>query len=508
MPRLPRKPLSNLAARLTGPRADAAAGAAGAVLPFAFAPLGWFALAVLAPAALFALWLKATPARAAWRGFLFGLGMFGLGVSWVYRSMHDYGNMPASLAALATALFVAGLALFPALLGYLQARFFDRARLRHAVVVLPALWVLFEWWRGWFLTGFPWLNLGYSQSDSWLSGYASWLGVYGVSFATALSAGLIVAAVRTPVRPRLVCIAAVAALWVAGFAAGKISWAQPDGAALRVALVQGDVPILAKWNPLERGAILDRYRRLSLEAPAADLTVWPESAIPTYLHRVDPAYLEGLRRIARERHTDFLIGVIERDAVDQHKYYNSAIVLGAAEGAYRKRHLVPFGEYVPLKPVFTWLMGSLEIPMSDLSPWPGEQPPLAAAGRRLGVSICYEDAFGEEALRTLPDASILVNLSEDAWFGDSIAAHQRLQMARLRALETARPMLRAANTGPSAIIDHHGAVTARSPQFQTLVLAGEVQPMQGATPYVRLGNTPAVLAALAGVLCGFWRRRV
>ncbi len=472
-----------------------AALAAGLLLPLAFSPFDLFPLAVLSPALLFALWSDASPGRAAFRGFLYGTGMFGLGVSWVYVSMHHYGNMPAPLAGLAVLLFVAGLALYPALCGWLQARFFSARGAWHAMVLLPSLWVLFEWVRGWFLTGFPWLNLGYSQATSPLAGYAPWLGVYGVSFFCALSAGLLAWGAHAPEKFLKLGLPLFAAVWIGGWFAGKIEWVQPAGNPLRVTLIQGNVPLDSKWRPDSRAAIMSRYAALSAAAPKSDLIIWPESAVPAYLDEIDSGYLEGLRRLSQAARVDFLLGVVERDK-DRRHYFNSVVSISPQPGIYRKQHLVPFGEYPPLEPLFSWLMRNLQIPMSDFSSGAPDQPPLFAAGQKIGVSVCYEDAFGEEVIRTLPSATLLVNVSEDAWFGDSLAPHQRIQMARLRALETGRPLLRAANTGPSVAIDHHGDVTARSPQFQIQALTASVQPMQGATPYVRLGNWPIVLWAV------------
>lgn len=484
-----------------------AAGVAGLLLPLAFSPFDLFPLAVLSPALLFVLWHEASPGRAAFRGFLFGLGMFGVGVSWVYVSMHHYGNMPAPLAGLAVFLFVAGLSLYPALLGWLQARLFPKPGLWHPVFVLPSLWVLFEWTRGWFLTGFPWLHLGYSQVATPLAGYAPWFGVYGVSFFCALSAGLLAAGARTPEKFLKHFFPLLVLIWAVGWIAGKAAWVQPANKPLQVTLIQGNVPLDSKWQSGSRRAIMDRYLALSMQAPRSDLIVWPESAIPAMLDEIDPAYLENLQRLGRAAKTDFVLGVVERDRNDR-RYYNSVISIGPSPGIYRKQHLVPFGEYPPLDPLFRWLMRNLQIPMSDFSAGPPDQPLLVAAGQKIGVSVCYEDAFGEEVIRALPQASLLVNVSEDAWFGDSFAPHQRLQMARMRALETGRPMLRAANTGPSAVIDHRGEVLARSPQFQVHALTVTVQPMQGATPYVRFGNWPVVSLLVLMALAAAWGPRV
>jgi len=485
-----------LTARLSGPGGDVLALTAGALTVLAFAPFALFPLAVLAPAALFLSWEASGARRGTWRGFLYGIGLFGAGVSWVYVSLHTYGNMPAPLAVVAVILFVAGMALYPALVGVLQARFARLAIGVRLALAIPALWALLEWVRSWFLTGFPWLSLGYSQTDTPLAGFAPWVGVYGVSLAVAMSAGLIAAAVLEPKRRWRRYAPLLVLLWCLGWLAGQVSWVQPAGAPLRVALVQAAVPLAIKWRPEYRTAIVDTYVRLSEGAPRADLYVWPEAAVPGYFDQVAPRLVPQINRIAQERNADFLLGTIERD-VAARTYYNSVYALGGTRGVYRKRHLVPFGEYLPFPAVLGWLIDYLHIPMSNFSPGDGAGNVVRAAGQPIGVSVCYEDAFGEEIIRSLPDATLFVNVSEDAWFGDSLAPHQRLQMARMRAIESARPMVRAANTGPSAIIDHRGVVLARSPQFTRQVLTGEVVPMNGSTAYARYGNVAIVVLLVA-----------
>lgn len=488
----------------TARRGDAAAFFAGCLLPLGFAPFALWPLALVAPALLFLAWRDVGAGRAAWRGFLFGIGCFGIGVSWVYVSLHDFGFMPVPLAALATLLFVAGLALYPALLGFAQARLVSPSAGVHLVLVAPAAWVAIEWLRGWFLTGFPWLNLGYSQSDTPLAGYAAVLGVYGVSLAVAVSAGLIAAMVRDRARAAWLYAPLLLAIWVGGWALGRVEWTQPDGAPLRVALVQGNVPLAQKWQPDYRQGIVDRYVHLSEQAGTVDMIVWPEAALPGDVAQFGPGLLPRLERLSRTQNAALILGVVERDAVNR-KYYNSVLHVGPTPAAYRKQHLVPFGEFLPWPSVFRGLIRYLQIPMSDFSAGDARQPPFVAAGRTLGVSVCYEDAFGEEVIRALPSATLLVNVSEDAWFGHSLAPHQRVQMARLRALEGGRPLVRAANTGPSVAIDDRGRVLARSPQFEPYVLGATVQPMRGATPYVRLGNTPVVLAVVVVCLLALGR---
>jgi apolipoprotein N-acyltransferase len=488
--------------------ADAVALAGGALLSLAFAPVNWFPLAFLCPALLFVLWNGASAWRAAWRAWLFGLGLFGVGASWIYVSLHNFGNMAAPLAGLATFLFVAILAVSPALVGWVQARLArgDEAGATHRLLVVPALWVLAEWLRGTFLSGFPWLHLGYSQVDTPLAGFAPWLGVYGVSLATAMIAGALAGALLAPARAWRASATVIVAVTVLGFALGRIDWSTPSDGALRVALVQENVPLRIKWAARHRDEIVARYLARSRAQLDADLIVWPEAAVPAYLDEVAGLRSE-LRALAGSSPTAFLAGIVEREP--GRRYYNSVLLVDATgEATYRKRHLVPFGEYLPLKPWLQWLLDYLHIPMSDFVPGPEVQPLLAVKGQVLGISVCYEDAFGEEVIRALPAASVLVNVSEDAWFGDSLAPHQRLQMARMRALETARPMVRSANTGPSALIDHRGAVVAQSRQFEELVLRVEVVPRAGATPYVRVGNWLVVALALAGVAAGWgWRRR-
>ncbi|MBI3896665.1 MAG: apolipoprotein N-acyltransferase [Gammaproteobacteria bacterium] len=475
-------------------QADALALLAGLLTPLAFAPFGLFPLAAIAPAILFATWQVAGTGRAAWRGFLYGCGCFGVGVSWVYVSLHTYGHMSPPLAGVAVLLFVAGMSLYPAIVGLLQARFAALPSALRLTVIMPASFVLVEWLRGWLLTGFPWLNLGYSQTDTPLAGYAPWVGVYGMSLIVALTAGLLAAAWNDRRRALRWYLPMVLLLWLGGWIAGQREWVTPTGAPLRVALVQANIPLTEKWRHDQRQSIIDRHIALS-EQVTADLIVWPEAAVPSYFDAIAPALLPRLDRIGRERGTDFLIGAVERERVGR-GYYNSVFVVGRSNGIYRKQHLVPFGEFMPLPTLFMRLLATLDIPMSDFSAGTRGQAAIVAAGRTIGVSVCYEDAFGEEIINALPAATLLVNVSEDSWFGNSLAPHQRVQMARMRALESRRPMLRAANTGPSVVIDHRGEVQARSSQFTPQVVTATVQPMIGMTAYAHYGNAPVVVFLL------------
>jgi apolipoprotein N-acyltransferase len=471
----------------------------GAAAVLGFAPVGLAALPAFSAAGLLWLWQDAAaPRRAAALGFAFGLGLFLAGVSWVYVSLHDYGAMPAPLAALATSLFCAVLALYPALAGYLQARLGGPVAARQ-MLLIPALWVFAEWLRDWVFTGFPWLTLGYSQADSPLGGYAPITGVFGLSWLVWLCAALLLALSRA--KGRSLALAALALVLGLGYALRQVEWTQPQGAPITVSLLQGNIAQDLKWDPLRYAATVQLYRRMA-ERSAARLTVLPETAIPQFLDLLDPALVRELALGARAQGGDLIIGVPLRDAPG--RYYNSAISLGASPSQrYDKIHLVPFGEFIP--PGFGWVLSVLKIPLSDFSRGSSTQAPLALAGQKIAVDICYEDAFGEEIIRALPEATLLVNVSNLAWFGDSLAPHQHLQIAQLRAMETGRFMLRATNSGMTAIIDHHGRIVAVLPAFTQGTLTGSAQGRGGATPYVRWGNAPLLLLAL--LACGVFALR-
>ncbi len=466
---------------------------AGLFMPLAYAPFDFYPLAVLLPALLFVTWLNISPGRAFVRGLLFGAAMFGAGTTWMYISIHYFGHVSMPLSIFILALLVMIMALFYAFVGYLFARSFQSFALHiRLAVVLPAIWVLSEWVRGWFMTGFPWLNLGYSQIDSMLGGLAPVLGVYGVSLAVASSAGLLLFAVMK--RSWLGGLSIVV-LWGVAALVGQIDWTSPAGEPLKVSLIQGNIAQDEKWLVEMRQPTIERYSRLTRENWASDLIVWPESALPDFSYRALDV-LEPLDEEAKINDTLLLIGVLSVE-MEPLRYYNSVIGLGVDEGIYHKQHLVPFTEYLPMKSLLADIVDFMDVPMSDFSPGDRDQRLMAVEGRKIGISICYEAVFGEELIGNLPAASLLVNVSNDGWFGKSIGPHQHLQIIRMRALETGRPLLRSTNTGISAIITPYGKVQSVSPQFEVHVLTDSVQPMQGATPYILWGNWMVVM--LAGI---------
>jgi apolipoprotein N-acyltransferase len=376
-----------------------------------------------------------------------------------------------------------------------------------ALVLAPAVWTFAEWLRGWLMTGFSWLGIGYSQVPvSPLAGYAPVLGIYGVALATVLSAGILCAAferafgvAQSPGRrvsraftPLLLLLP----LWLGGLAFGQVRWTEPVGEPVPVTLLQGNIPQNIKWTEEGLRTTFVTYRDLAL-ASSARLIVMPETALPLFLHDVPREYLAHLATHAQRNRGDVLIGVPEREPTGD--YYNSVISVGTAPmQSYRKSHLVPFGEFIPLRPILGWIVGVLAIPLQDFTAGTSEPRPLEVAGQRVAVNVCYEDAFGEEIIRQLPAATLLVNVSNVAWFGHSIAPQQHLQISQARALETGRYMLRATNTGMTAVVDQRGNVVAAAPQFETYALSADVQGYGGATPYVRWGNS--VILVLCGVL--------
>ncbi|MHB1351921.1 MAG: apolipoprotein N-acyltransferase [Thiobacillus sp.] len=473
---------------------------AGVAAVAGFAPFGLWPLPILSLAVLFVMLERAPSARAGFMlGFVWGLGFFLVGVSWVFVSLSVYGGMPAWLAGLATFLFCAFLALFPAAVGALQAAGLRLPRGVRLLVLLPLLWGATEWVRGWIFTGFPWLVVGYSQVPaSPLAGYAPLVGVYGVSFVLASVAALLTWLLlpQRGLAARAWALAAIAAALLGGQLLRGVAWTTPDGAPTSVALLQGNVPQAMKWQPERTLPTLETYLRMAAASPAR-LIVLPETALPVFESDLPEVYRERLAELGRTNGGDVLTGLPTGSY--EHGYYNSVISLGSAPGQrYHKIHLVPFGEYIPLRAVWGWVVEVLHIPLSDFSRGAAAQPPLAIGGQRVAADICYEDAFGEEIIRQLPEASVLVNVSNLAWFGDSFAPWQHVQMSQTRALESGRMMLRATNTGVTAIIDARGNLLASLPLFTAGSLRGEIQGYAGSTPYVRWGNTPVL--ALWGVI--------
>ena len=478
--------------------------AAGALLACAFAPLQWWPLAILCPALLMWLWDSVTPRQGAWLGFWFNTGTFAAGTYWLYISIHVFGEAPLYIAAALMAALVGIMALYHAALGYAVARWLPARGALRWLIAVPGAWLLVEWWRGWFLSGFSWLSLGYSQTDTWLARLAPVLGVYGVSGALLICSGALAALLLGCRRVRWMAVAALAVPWVTAAAVAGVEWTHPSGPPVSVAVVQGAIPQDQKWQDSNKETTLNLYHDLTQRALGRRLIVWPESAPADLVNELVP-YITNVYREARTHGSALVIGIL-RASDDGEHFYNSVLALDDRLSWYDKDHLVPFAEFFPVPGfVRSWLRLH-SLPYSDFTRGGANQPPLPAAGLMLGATVCYEDAYGSSMIRVLPAANALVNVTNDAWFGHSSARHQHFQIARMRAIEAGRYLIRAANDGISGVIGPHGEVVARAPEFTPYVLMSSVTPRAGLPPYARVGNWPVVSLSLLALACGLWVR--
>ncbi len=458
---------------------------------------------------LIALWEGETPRSAARLGFAFSAGTFSVGTYWLYVSIHGFGQAPVWLALGLMAGLVAIMAAYHAALGAFVARALPARGALRWVVGVPASWLLVEWLRGWFLSGFSWLSLGYSQTDTWLAALAPIGGTYLLSALLLASAGALVMLWRGTVRERMLATALLILPWAAGLVAGRFEWTRPAGPAVGVAVVQGAIPQDQKWLDGNRDTTMDLYRDLTSSALGTPLIVWPEAAVPDLANNMVP-YLRKMAEAAGSRGSTLVMGAVRADRAERGgelQYFNSVLALGTDFAWYDKHHLVPFAEFFPVPRFVRGWLRMMSLPYSDFTRGAERQPPLQAAGLRLAASICYEDAYGSSQLHALGEATALVNVTNDAWFGRSTARYQHLQISRMRAIEAQRFLVRAANDGVSAIIGPRGELVARATEYRPEVLRGAIVPRTGLPPYARVGNTPIVLLCLFGALLAAFARR-
>ncbi len=477
----------------------------GAATTLAFAPFSWPIVAPLLLMPLLYVCLTVSPRDAAMHAFWYGFGLFLTGTYWIYISVHVFGNAALWIALL----LMVGLALIMAVItslgGWLIARL-SQGEPWLLVFVGPAAWVIVEWLRGWVLTGFPWMAFGYGQIDTAFAGWAPVIGVYGVSFMVVLSAAAVIATLmaQSP-RGRIGGVAVVLLPWMVGGALAQVDWYEPDGKALRATIVQAGVSQDKKWDRAQLQPTMEHYLGATLRAADSDIVLWPEVAIPALDDQIG-SFLARIERDAHRRGQTVILGILERsfERSVEGRIFNSVLLLGAGERQYyRKRHLVPFGEYFPVPPSVRRWMRMQNLPHSDLAKGDDVQPLLTSAdGTKFGTAICYEDAYGAEQRYALPEAGILINVSNDAWFGDSIAPHQHLEIARMRSLEFGRPTIRSTNTGISAFIGPAGELLQTGKQFEPEFMTADVVPMKGLTPYAGAGNWPII--GLGLTILGFF----
>ena len=487
-----------------------------------FAPIGWWWFPFIGFAALAALVSRAPTVKGgALIGFLFGLGYFLAGVSWVRISLNEFGGMPLPMAWLAAIGFCAFLSLYPLLAGAFTAWAKPKSPLFFAFVFASA-WTFAEYLRAHLFTGFEWLGVGVTQAPlGVMTGIGPLFGSFGVSFVLVLVAAMLSLVLRWVLKPhglaqrgvvwRVFSLDLRSGLVLAGlfgvvtisYAIGDISFSEVTGKPVKVSLLQGNVAQSMKWEPEKFADTLALYERL-INRAKGELIILPETAFPAPLSRIPPEYIARLEASAKAKNANLVIGV---PLQEQGKFYNGAISLGIdPTQLYRKAHLVPFGEYLPMRGLLAWFYSNLTIPMSDFSSGDALQPVMKLNGQALGISICYEDTFARDVYRSLPDATLLVNISNDAWFGKSAASEQHLQLSQMRAIEFARPMLRANNTGITAVIDEKGRVTQRLEPFIEGILETTVQGRKGYTPYTAWGDLPILLICLAGIGIGLGQR--
>lgn len=463
----------------------------GTLLVLAFAPFGYWPFAILSVALFMLFLIGERPWQAAIYGWWYGIGMFGAGVWWIQVSVHQFGVPHFWFSIPVTMIFIGMMACYLALFSWLLNSIPTNDEIYRAVVIAPALWGAIELVRATVFTGFPWLSLGYSQIDSNLSGYAPVIGIYGCSMLVVLTAGSLLGLIVGVWRQKLLSMILICIVFGFGSVLQRADWTEALNFRLEAALIQGAVPQEVKWANEMRGPSIELYRSLTEPHWDADIVIWPETAITAFPSEI-PTVLKLIKARARETNTSLLAGML-RGVPSGGNYQNSVFSFGESEGYYDKRHLVPFGEFFPFKKVMEKLSVLLTIPVSDFSPGVENQRPLVVAGHRAGVSICYEIAFPWQIARALPEAAFLVNVSNDAWFGDTIAPHQHLEIARMRALENGRPLLRGTNSGITAAIDHRGTVVARSTQFEPNSVRVGFYPRQGATPYTIYGEVPVLV---------------
>ena len=472
-----------------------AAAFIGALTTLAFAPYDFWPLAILSPLLLLLLFQNQSRKQAGWLGFCWGLGQFGTGISWVHVSIDSFGGMPEIATIILMSLLVAYLALYPALFGWALNRFFPHTDQARFFLAAPTLWLICDWLRGWVFTGFPWLWLGYSQINSPLAYFAP---IGGVKLLTLLT---------------LICAAAFCYMWLkrnwnyalipliilaAGYGLKSAHWVTPDtDRVAKIALIQGNIDQAKKWLPGERWPTLMKYMDLTRENWGSDLIIWPEAAIPALEAHI-PVFLQGLDDAARANNSTVITGILDQKPDGQ--FFNNILTLGVdADGPYNydtatrysKHHLLPFGEFVPFGDLLRPIAPLFNLPMSSFSRGAYIQPNIQAHGYSIAPALCYEVAFSEQMRENITNhTEMLLTLSNDAWFGRSIGPFQHMEIAQMRALELGKPLLRATNTGITAVVNHEGHITKKLPQFVTGVLKATVIPTIGMTPYTTLGSWP------------------
>lgn len=483
----------------------------GASTTLAFAPYELWPIAFISPALLLLLIHQQSAKRALWIGYAWGLGQFATGVSWVHVSIDNFGGMPKIASVFLMSLLIGYLAIYSALFSWSLNRFFPNGNRTRYLLAAPALWLIFDWLRGWVMTGFPWLWLGYSQIESPLANFAPIGGVELLTLLVVVSAGAIA---YSALNRQWLHLAIPAVIVMTGYGLQSAQWVTPNPEKItKVALIQGNIPQELKWKPSERWPTIMKYTDLTRENWDADIIIWPEAAIPAFEFEIS-SFLRNLDAAARMNNSAVITGIVNQG--EDKKLYNSILTLGQTpygdysydmDKRYHKHHLLPFGEFVPFENILRPIAPFFNLPMSSFSQGDFIQPNIDANNTQMAPALCYEIIFNEQVRKNVNDQTdYILTLSNDAWFGRSIGPLQHMEIARMRALELGKPVIRATNNGLTAVTDHLGHITAQVPQFETAVLRAEIASTTGETPYRQVGSWPLYFWVMLSLVVG-WRMR-
>ncbi|WP_221799198.1 apolipoprotein N-acyltransferase [Oceanobacter mangrovi] len=476
--------------------------AAGAIFPLSLAPLYWWPLGLVSIAVFcWLMWRPASPAQAFGRSWWYFFGQFAAGVSWVYVSMHDFGGTSMPLAVLMVGLFAGALALVPAIVfsGYARLRRPNSNTPVLPWLLLPVFWFLDEWLRSWLFTGFPWLFAGDGQLYTWLAGWAPVIGSYGISVILVLTVTTLIQAWYSK---RLVFLLPLL-LWPAGLWLQQFDWTHVDGK-ITVSAVQGNIDQNMKWKPDMVGPTINLYVKQTQKLWDSDLIVWPETAVTLVYDRFLP-YLEELNAQGQKHNSTIITGIAYRHPQDDPlagEYHNSVVATGMGHGLYHKQRLVPFGEFIPFEKFLRGAIPFFDLDMSSFLAGRSDQPLIQMEANNqlydVATYICYEIAYPDLVSRMAKQAEILVTVSNDAWFGDSLGPKQHMGLAQMRALETGRYLLRSTNTGITALVNNRGQIVEQLPTGIRANLTARAELRSGQTPYMQTGLLPLyILSAIA-----------
>jgi len=462
----------------------------GAIFPLGLAPFNLWPAVIVSMAILFQSLRQPSIKQAFFNASTYGFGLFLTGASWLYVSIHEYGFIAAPLAVIATilfCLFLAAIFAFP----FMLAAFLPSTSIS-LMLGLPAIWVISEWVRSWIFTGFPWLYAGYSHTETWLNGWAPIGGVLSLSFFSALTAMLFLWLVQGMEQRRSTLSLSVIlmVLTISGYLLQQVNWTKDIGKPLTVALIQPNIAQNEKWSVEKRRTILTQLAAQTEAYWGHDIIIWPEAAVPSTPKRI-PVFMQNLERKANDSGSTLLTGIITQDG-EQGRYYNSVLAIGDQSGQYHKTRLVPFGEYVPLEFLLRGLIQFFDLPMSSLSVGPSNQIPLIVQKQLIATAICYEVVYPDLVARSSREASLIVTVSNDTWFGESLGPLQHMQMVQMRALENAKPIIRGTNNGISGLVDQRGNIYGRMDQNSIDELSSVVQPRAGQTPFSITGSWPII----------------